>query len=639
MALRAIALVSLAGAVSVAAAQITAVPPAENLANTAIRSVAAEMLLQDGTPARTIELGALTPAETSKAATTSTVASRAHKPGVPLRIGIPRTVPASAASIRLVDLPWQPIAGGGTAARLVLTSDGAAALRFGIQLIDAPSGLVLRFHGSGAPAQTFGPVAASAMPTSYPYWSPVLSGERAVVEFALPAAVTPGNGHVAVADDLAPAGGPNVLEGRARSLRRDRHGGRMRNGRCLRQQSFGRAAQRPERRRKTRVHLPGLDVSLHRNARQRFHQFTTAYVFMANHCIDDLSALRRSARRFHAIGRGCEQHQQLLVLPGGDLRQPGDPELRVADRRCEPSRARASITTGASCNSKMPRRPARRFRLARGALDRRHGRGYAASSRGRLDKAQHRIDRGLHYLQRWQQLHRSAVDSGRHRTRQQRCRSVHAVARRHCLRIARRILRRRLVVFDPVRASTSTRASTTPSRCLAQYLTPNVTPADGASPVVEFYNATLDDYFMTIDPARDQRPRHRRASRLDSYRLPFSGLHQPDGAPAGASPVCRFYVLPAVGDSHFYSADPRNARRRKRSSSVNGSTKVPRCSTSCCRTRRRAHVPPIRARSIASSTMPTDSITATRRKWTSATPSSASTPGHRKVTAIHRTRS
>ena len=27
-------------------------------------------------------------------------------------------------------------------------------------------------------------------------------------------------------------------------------------------------------------------------------------------------------------------------------------------------------------------------------------------------------------------------------------------------------------------------------------------------------------------------------------------------APAGATPVCRFYVTPKYGDSHFYSADP-----------------------------------------------------------------------------------
>jgi hypothetical protein len=30
----------------------------------------------------------------------------------------------------------------------------------------------------------------------------------------------------------------------------------------------------------------------------------------------------------------------------------------------------------------------------------------------------------------------------------------------------------------------------------------------------------------------------------------------PSVAPAGAQPVCRFYVTPAYGDSHFYSASP-----------------------------------------------------------------------------------
>jgi lysyl endopeptidase len=194
MFLRAIALFTLAGTVPLAAAQITAVPRLDNRATGAAHSVAATLLLPDDTPSRSIALGALSPAETAKAAASASPgAAREGKPGAPLRIGIARSVPASAARIRLDQLAWQPAADGGTAAQLVLTSDGAAALRLGMTIADAPPGLVLRFRGSGATAETFGPVAASTMPAAYPYWSPALAGERAVVELALPAGAKAGD--------------------------------------------------------------------------------------------------------------------------------------------------------------------------------------------------------------------------------------------------------------------------------------------------------------------------------------------------------------------------------------------------------------------------------------------------------------
>jgi len=72
--------------------------------------------------------------------------------------------------------------------------------------------------------------------------------------------------------------------------------------------------------------------------------------------------------------------------------------------------------------------------------------------------------------------------------------------------------------------------------------------------LVEFYNKTLDHYFVTIDPLE--------ISNLDTgyfvgwartgYRFPVVkiGVDVPS-----ASPVCRFYGLPEAGiDSHFYSS-------------------------------------------------------------------------------------
>jgi hypothetical protein len=71
--------------------------------------------------------------------------------------------------------------------------------------------------------------------------------------------------------------------------------------------------------------------------------------------------------------------------------------------------------------------------------------------------------------------------------------------------------------------------------------------------VIEYYNASQDHYFISsLQPDIDA---------LDSGRLPgwqrtgltFKAYANPAG---NASPVCRFYIPPAYGDSHFFSASP-----------------------------------------------------------------------------------
>ena len=71
--------------------------------------------------------------------------------------------------------------------------------------------------------------------------------------------------------------------------------------------------------------------------------------------------------------------------------------------------------------------------------------------------------------------------------------------------------------------------------------------------VVEYYNAALDHYFVSALPAD--------IAALDSGALKGwarTGLafNAYAGAADGTSPVCRFYLPPANGDSHFYSASP-----------------------------------------------------------------------------------
>jgi hypothetical protein len=71
--------------------------------------------------------------------------------------------------------------------------------------------------------------------------------------------------------------------------------------------------------------------------------------------------------------------------------------------------------------------------------------------------------------------------------------------------------------------------------------------------VVEFRHAGLDHYFITANPAE--------IAALDAHvfagwaRTGESFMAYASAGPA-LSPVCRFYLPPGAGDSHFYSALP-----------------------------------------------------------------------------------
>lgn len=71
--------------------------------------------------------------------------------------------------------------------------------------------------------------------------------------------------------------------------------------------------------------------------------------------------------------------------------------------------------------------------------------------------------------------------------------------------------------------------------------------------VVEFYNASLDHYFISIDPNEINdldtgvHPGWKRTG------LTFNAYAGPSNRD---SPVCRYYIPPQHGDSHFFSADP-----------------------------------------------------------------------------------
>src|SRR5450631_278612 len=180
-------------------AQLSA-PPATYLPASANKAqVEPSLLLPMDAPSRAILLP--TPTVAERAALMPKRATAPSKDGVAtkrrrLTIGFARNVAATQASFALADLVWSRTDDGAQAAHISLTSSGAAAIRIGLVVSNAPTALEMRFRGSGA-AQAFGPYPANLARESI-YWSPVLEGETGVIELTLPAGVSPGAGTVSL---------------------------------------------------------------------------------------------------------------------------------------------------------------------------------------------------------------------------------------------------------------------------------------------------------------------------------------------------------------------------------------------------------------------------------------------------------
>jgi hypothetical protein len=79
--------------------------------------------------------------------------------------------------------------------------------------------------------------------------------------------------------------------------------------------------------------------------------------------------------------------------------------------------------------------------------------------------------------------------------------------------------------------------------------TPSGAPATPV-PVVEFYNAFLDHYFITWVP--DEIAKLDAGTVIKGWARTGQTFRTYTTVEAGTSPVCRFYIPPGLGDSHFF---------------------------------------------------------------------------------------
>ena len=74
--------------------------------------------------------------------------------------------------------------------------------------------------------------------------------------------------------------------------------------------------------------------------------------------------------------------------------------------------------------------------------------------------------------------------------------------------------------------------------------------SSGASTVVEYYNASLDHYFITWVP--DEISKLDAGTVIRGWTRTGQTFRTYTTVQTGTSPVCRFYIPPGLGDSHFF---------------------------------------------------------------------------------------
>lgn len=105
---------------------------------------------------------------------------------------MPGTADAATFSARL---EWKPRAGGGQQAVVLLASEGAAGLRAGVRVDQAPEGASLRFFAPGGTDEHVVPVTGGG---GQMVWSPYLGGDQLALEVNLPAGADASRVRIAV---------------------------------------------------------------------------------------------------------------------------------------------------------------------------------------------------------------------------------------------------------------------------------------------------------------------------------------------------------------------------------------------------------------------------------------------------------
>jgi hypothetical protein len=541
------------GLTSLCGAQLS-VPPAANRVSPKIDAKRAALLLPDNVAARQIVLYAQTAAERAAAVVPKAAGkTKATPKSAALQIGFPRSVPASDQSIALAELRWQAVDGDTQTARVTITSSGAAALRLGMQLGGAPADLRVRFIGSSATAEPFGPYTAADVAAQEVFWSPVLEGETATLELALPtSAAVQGALEIAKLSHLEAAGAALSSDVTLKALGIGTSESCEVDVACLSADLQALAQSAVNATARLLITTDGATYLCTGTLLNDGISSNTPYFYTANHCLDNtgapgdtkgLSAAAVATNHtygvFQAASCGSHETPEHRLLAGGSdgLGRSVDYDWALVRLNTPPPAA----ATFAGWNAGGP------LAVGTAVIGIHHPKGDLKKlSQGNTTEYDTESD-GSSFIQvGWTSGVTEPGSSG---------------SGLFTFNSGTGAYELRGGLWGGGSDCSTPRLTDTYSRLdvgyplIQDYLAPAAVRANGEVAVVEFYNATLNDYFITADPNE--------VADLDTgvhagwvrTGLRFLGYADAVSAPSGAVPVCRFYVRPQYGDSHFYSAD------------------------------------------------------------------------------------
>jgi lysyl endopeptidase len=539
--------VTLWAAAEVAASQgggaITAVPPATYPGTLSVKAAAAALPLHEG-PARRIDLAAPTAAAaTTLKSRNATTSSGEGDKGRPLAIGFGRDVPLDARRVVLADLAWDSMGDGNRAARIEVTSPDAAALRVALRLSAAVPGLAVRFAGSATASAVFGAGAFDASAASGLQWSPVLAGDTAIVELRVP----DGASLAGVVLEIPRVSHHLVTGAALRSLSPHDAKAIGSSGFCNVDvacvtpvsQAVLNAARSVAR--MSFVADDGFSYLCTGTLVNDSVVSFTPYLFTANHCIDSAATARTLNTYWFYDAATCNDRNTpaFVQLAGGAAMLGRSPDfdwalLRLLETppsgtvfsawRAEPIPAGAVVSV---------------IHHPRGDLKK--------WSQGNLTGITFLGDSGVYGNFNEVTWTTGTTEGG-----------SSGAALLTFLQSAGYYEVRGGLFGGGASCATPTFPDYFSDLrealpVLRQYLTPNASNPSGVVAATEFYNRTLDHFFISTNPVE--------INNLDSgatigwVRTGLRFLVY-SGPIAGANPVCRFYRAPAYGDSHFYSASP-----------------------------------------------------------------------------------
>jgi lysyl endopeptidase len=517
--------------------------------------IATTLLLPSGAAMRSISLTVPTTTEHRKLSATTTTNDSIAAKRDRVAIGFARKVPTADASLRLADLIWTRTDGRMQVAQVRLTSPGARAIRLGVVLTEVPATLEVRFKGSNSNAPLFGPYPETTMRRDAMYWSPVLEGETSIMELALPVSTTLVAGIISLPliSHLVIAGkaindDPLGEIGQSASCEVD--------AACLSTTIGQQAATAINAVARMVFTDSGMTYLCTGTLLNDSITSLTPYFFTASHCIDNDPDYVASKDRPAAVadtintywffqtaicGQDSASNVNFVVVAGGArlLGRSVDNDWALLRLNSQPPAG----ATFAAWNTL----PLRDGEAADGIH---HPQGDLKKiSQGNVHAYQDYSDGSSFITVQWTQGITEAGSAG---------------SGLFTFNSAQQHYELRGGLYGGTSACDVQHLSApdTYSRfdvafpLLSQYLRPNAGNPTKTTVVVEYYYSGLNDYFVTASQAEIQA--------LDSGARPgwvrtgltFLAYSDARVAPADAKPVCRFYLLPQVGDSHFYSADP-----------------------------------------------------------------------------------